>query len=278
MAEDLRPDLGHPGPLEPGAGEDRRHPAIGAAAGPVHQPQRAGELPGRGARLLRPVRMAAVVRLVHRDDVGELEDALLDALELVAGAGQGEEEEGVDHPGHGRLRLADADGLDEHDVVARVLEDEHRLGGRAGDAAEGAGGRRGADVGRGVGRQARHPGLVAEHGAARAQRGGVDREHADPVALRRSGGCRATRRTWTCRRPGRPRCRPGSWSAGVERGEQRASGGRCSSLPDSTSVIARETVARSPARMPASSASTSTGRGISARAEASRPGRGRTRR
>ena len=46
--------------------------------------------------------LAAVVRLVDRDDVGDLEDPLLDALQLVAGAGQGEEQERVDHPGHGR--------------------------------------------------------------------------------------------------------------------------------------------------------------------------------
>ena len=79
----------------------------------AHQPQRAGQLPGRGPGLL----LAVAVGLVDRDHVGDLEDALLDALELVAGAGQGEEQERVDHPGDGDLGLADADGLDQHHVV-----------------------------------------------------------------------------------------------------------------------------------------------------------------
>ena len=71
------------------AGDHRRRPLPLAA----HQPQRAGELAGGGAGLL----LAVAVGLVDRDHVGDLEDALLDALQLVAGAGQGEEQERVDH-------------------------------------------------------------------------------------------------------------------------------------------------------------------------------------
>ena len=124
------------------------------------------------------------VGLVDRDHVGDLEDALLDALQLVAGARQGQEQEGVDHAGDRDLGLADADGLDQHHVVAGGLEHDHRLGGGAGDAAEGAGGRRGPDVGVRVGGELRHPGLVAEHRAAGAHAGRVDREHADPLTAR----------------------------------------------------------------------------------------------
>ena len=78
---------------------------------------------------------AVAVGLVDRDGVGELEDALLDALQLVAGAGQREHEEEVDHVGDGGLALADADGLDEHDVEAGGLAEEHRLARAARDAA-----------------------------------------------------------------------------------------------------------------------------------------------
>src|ERR1700727_1617832 len=53
------------------------------------------------------------VGLVDREYVGELEYALLDALELVAGAGQHEHDKDVDHVGDGALTLADADGLDQ---------------------------------------------------------------------------------------------------------------------------------------------------------------------
>ena len=157
------------------AGHDRWRPRSLA----VHQPERAGQLAGRGPGLLLPV----AVGLVDRDHVGDLEDALLDALQLVAGAGQGEEEEGVDHPGHGDLRLPDPDRLDQHHVVPRRLEHRHRLAGGPGDAAERAGGRRRPDVGVRVAGQLRHPGLVAEDRAAGADAGRVHREHADPVPV-----------------------------------------------------------------------------------------------
>ena len=81
-------------------------------------------------------RLAVAVGLVDRDDVGELEDAALDALQLVAGTGQGEQQEGVDHLGDRDLVLADADGLDDDDVVAGRLEHEHRLAGGPGHPAE----------------------------------------------------------------------------------------------------------------------------------------------
>jgi hypothetical protein len=75
-------------------------------------------------------------RLVDRERVGDLDDALLDALKLVARARQHEHEEEVDHRRHGHLGLADADGLDDDHVVARGLADEHRFARAARDAAE----------------------------------------------------------------------------------------------------------------------------------------------
>ena len=125
------PDVVDADVLERRAGHDRRRPLAVAA----HHPQRPGEVAGGDPGLL----LAVAVGLVDRDHVGDLEDALLDALELVAGAGEGQEEERVDHAGHGDLGLPDADGLDEDHVVRRRLEHRHRLHGRPGDPAEGAG-------------------------------------------------------------------------------------------------------------------------------------------
>jgi hypothetical protein len=51
------------------------------------------------------------VGLVDGADVGDLEDAELDALQLFPGAGEGEEEERVDHLGDGDLRLPHTHGL-----------------------------------------------------------------------------------------------------------------------------------------------------------------------
>ena len=69
----------------------------------------------------------------------------LHALQLVTGAGQRQEQERVDHVRDDVLRLPDADRLDQHDVVAGRLHDQHRLAGGLGDAAERAGRRRGPD-------------------------------------------------------------------------------------------------------------------------------------
>ena len=123
----------------------------GGAHSPLPRTSRSAPASSRAAA--RASSSPVAVGLVDRDDVGDLEDALLDALQLVAGAGQGQEEEGVDHPGHGDLGLADADGLDQHHVVRRRLEHRHRLHRGAGDAAERAGRGRGPDEGVGVGRQ-----------------------------------------------------------------------------------------------------------------------------
>ena len=153
------------------------------------QPERAGQLAGRGPGLLLPV----AVGLVDRDDVGDLEDALLDALELVAGAGQGEEEEGVDHAGDGDLGLTHADRLDQHHVVPRGLEDRHRLHGRAGDPAERAGGRRGPDEAR-WGRSPAGPSGSCRRAPSRRCGRWTGRPRARrPGARRRSAGCRASR-------------------------------------------------------------------------------------
>jgi hypothetical protein len=126
------PHLGQAVPGEGAAGHDRGRPAV---LGPAEQPQRAGELAGGAPGLL----LVRAVGLVHGHDVGQLEHALLDPLELVAGAGQGQQQEGVGHLRHQGLRLPDAHRLHQQDVVAGGGHHDQRLPGRAGDAAEGAG-------------------------------------------------------------------------------------------------------------------------------------------
>ena len=76
------------------------------------------------------------VGLVDGDDVGELEQAALDALQLVAGARDRHHDEDIDHVGDGGLRLADAHCLDQHDVVAGGFGKRDGLARGLGDAAE----------------------------------------------------------------------------------------------------------------------------------------------
>ena len=179
VLDQLRPDLLQALAGQPGAGQHGHVPVL---AVPAQHPDRAGQLP----RGLAGVAAAGAVGLVHGDDVGDLEDAALDALQLVAGAGEGQEQERVDHLGDGDLRLPDTDGLDQDDVVAGRLDDDHRLPGRLRDPAEGPRRRRGPDERVRVDRQPGHPGLVAEDRATRPGDDGSTARTAtfDPAAVR----------------------------------------------------------------------------------------------
>jgi hypothetical protein len=76
------------------------------------------------------------IGLVDDHQVGNLDDALLDRLQVVAGIRQLQQTENVDHAGHRRFRLADADGLDDDDVVAGRFAEQHRLARLFGNAAQ----------------------------------------------------------------------------------------------------------------------------------------------
>ena len=76
------------------------------------------------------------VGLVHHDEICEFHDPALDALELVTTSRRHEEGEEIDHVGDGDLGLSDTDGLDDHDIEAGRLTQEHRLAGATGDATE----------------------------------------------------------------------------------------------------------------------------------------------
>ena len=86
-------------------------------------------------------RKVLAVGLVDGDHIGKLDDALLERLQLVAGAGQRQHEEKIGLIGNRDFGLADPDGLDQHHVIARRLAQQHGFPRLGGDAAERAGGR-----------------------------------------------------------------------------------------------------------------------------------------
>ena len=174
MLRDGVPDLVEALAGVAGAGEDGGAALAVVGGDELH---RDGQLAGRDPGGLEVV----AVGLRDADDVGQLEDAALDALQLIAGAGHLKHEERVRHAVDGDLRLSDADRLDQHDVESGGLEHQHRLARGAGDAAQVPRGGGGADerlIARG---QLAHAGAVAEDGAAGARRAGVDGEDGDPV-------------------------------------------------------------------------------------------------
>jgi hypothetical protein len=74
--------------------------------------------------------------LLTRIEVGDLHDAALDPLQLVAAARGDQQAEDVGHLGNHGLGLADADGLDQHHVVPRRLGQRDGLARAPGDAAK----------------------------------------------------------------------------------------------------------------------------------------------
>ena len=167
----------------------RQHRRDPRGAGRMEQFERGRQLPRRQPRLVAVL----AVGLVHRDDVGEFEDALLDPLQRVAGAGEHQHEERVGQVGHRRLRLADADRLHEHDVVAGRLDDDDRLPCRRGDPAERARRRRRTDE-RARDRPPVGPCGSCRRGCSRPSASTTDRPPARrPGARPRSASCRARR-------------------------------------------------------------------------------------
>ena len=110
-------------------------------------------------------------------EVGDFEDALLDALQFVARIRQHQHEEEIHHIGDNGFRLPDADRLHEDDVIACRLAQQHRLPRLARHAAQRLASRRGADEGVLIRRQLRHACLVAQDRSARATRGWIDSQH-----------------------------------------------------------------------------------------------------
>ena len=96
-------------------GDDRRLPGCDARRQDVERALIFGG--GRSARAtLSPSALLMAIMSAS------LDDALLDALQIVAAAGQQQHEEEVDHVGDRDLGLADADRLDDDDVEAGRLD------------------------------------------------------------------------------------------------------------------------------------------------------------
>jgi hypothetical protein len=172
---DLFPDLAQPDVLERGAGEHRRRPGRG---GGRHHVQCH---PVVGGGTFGPPGVVAI-GLVDRDQVGQLQHALLDPLQVVTGARQHEHTEEVDHVGHDRLRLADTHGLHQHDIESGCLAKHDRLARGARHPTQGVARGRRPDERAGVGGEAFHARLVTKDRTTGAGAGGIDRQHGDPAS------------------------------------------------------------------------------------------------
>ena len=136
---------------------------------------------------------ALAIGLVDDEDVGDLHDAGLERLHLVAGARHERDDRDVGGADDVDFVLADADGLDEDDVLAGGVEDQRDFAGGARQAAEVAARRHAADEDAGVGGVRLHAHAIAEDGAAGERAGRIDGDDAD--RLRRRCAARAISRS-----------------------------------------------------------------------------------
>ena len=122
------------------------------------------------------------VAFVHRQDVGDLQDARLDRLHVVAQPGGTHDHLGVGEPCDLDLGLSRPDRLDDDRVEPRGVEDVDDLAGLARDAPEMASRGHRADEHAVVGAVLAHADAVSQHRAAGHRARRVDRNDADPPA------------------------------------------------------------------------------------------------
>jgi hypothetical protein len=125
-----------------------------------------------------------VVGLVDDDHVGDLHHAGLQGLDRVARARDQHEHDGVGVVDDVDLGLADADGLQEHVVLAGGVHQQRGLQRRLGEPAERPARGHRADVDPGIEEVVGQADAVAQQRAAAERRGRVDREHGDLAVLR----------------------------------------------------------------------------------------------
>ena len=153
----------------------------------------------RAQVVLRAAGGRAEVGLGDDEHVGHLHDPGLQELQRVAEPGWTTTATRVGGLGDVGLRLADADGLDHHDVERGGQRLRGRAG-RGGEPAEPLAGGHRADEHVAIGRVVLDPRAVAEQRAAGALGGRVDGEHGDACARARATRAAAPRAAWTCRR------------------------------------------------------------------------------
>src|ERR1039458_5620073 len=124
-----------------------------------------------------------MIALVDDEDIGDLHDAGLDGLDIVAHAGDQDHYGDLGDGGNFDLVLTDADGFDDDVIPAGGVHEAGEVGGGAGQSAHGAAGGHGTDEDAGGGGVLLHAYAVAQNGAAGGTAAGVYGEDGEGLAL-----------------------------------------------------------------------------------------------
>ena len=123
------------------------------------------------------------ITLVDDDTVADLHDASLDALQLVAGTCQLDEQEEIDHRMAGGLALSDTYSLDEYLVEACGLAEDDGLTRLAGHTAQRTCRRTRTDERIGMDGELLHARLITQDRTLRTLRRRVDGQHSQTATL-----------------------------------------------------------------------------------------------
>lgn len=146
----------------------RRHLEKGAAA-----------VAGDGFEVASERFGAGQIAFVDDEEVGHLDEARLHGLDVVAESGREDEGGQVGEAHDVELGLADAHCLDDHRVAAKELHQARGRGGGCRQSAEASARGHGSDGDMLVTGVAHHAHAIAEDGAAREGRGGIDSDEAN---------------------------------------------------------------------------------------------------
>ena len=143
------------------------------------------------------------IGLVYREHVGDFQKSGLVRLYRIAPTGVHHHHGGIRLPGDLHFDLSDANGLHDHPVVTRCIQQTHGFARRQRQATEVSTRCHRADVHLVVVRVILHSHSVAENRATRVRRRRIDGQHADPCApfaqlpdqRRRERALTGTRRT-----------------------------------------------------------------------------------
>ncbi len=127
---------------------------------------------------------AVAIALVDHENIGNLHDAGLDALHIVAHSGNQHNDGYVGQAHDIDFILADAHGLQQQPMLAAGLDHGGNIRRATGEAAQRASGRHAAHVKAGIGIVLLHPDAISQDGSAGVGAGGVDGNHSDGRLLR----------------------------------------------------------------------------------------------
>ena len=151
---------------------DRGRPVVAAHGQRLHGPNLALHTFG-----------AVAVRLVDDEDVGDLHDAGLDRLHVVAHAGNKNDHRYVGQRDDVHFVLAHADGLDQHHVASAGVEHRRDVRRGAGQSAQRTARGHAADVDARIGVVRLHANAVAENRASAERTGRIDGDDANRLSL-----------------------------------------------------------------------------------------------